>query len=135
MHCFELQPWVTIRGPANVVITQGASGWLDLRGYRDIVLWTEVAEVSNVGTGDPATLSYETCPTTDDVLFAAAVAPFLPAPGVQVNVVHRDTAGVPLARWLRWQLAEAPSSTWDITFRVWVSASRERFPTRQSGRR
>jgi hypothetical protein len=122
MRCFEMQDWLTIRGASlasTATIIQGEHAWLDLSDYRDVVVWTEVKTAS----GTP-NLSFETCASKDEELFAQAVAPYTPVHGtVKVIVVHRDTASIPLATWLRWKLTQAGGSNWDVTFRVWIAAA------------
>jgi hypothetical protein len=124
MHCFEMQDWVTIRGAsvASSTIAESEHQWLDLSDYRDVTLWTEV-KAATIGAG-AVTITFETCPTKDDSMFAVAGTPFSAATGVTVTVVHRDTATVPLARWLRWKITQSGAGqAWDVVFRVWVSAA------------
>ena len=125
MHCFEMQDWVTIRGATYVAtLSQSEPAWVDLAGYRDVVVWTEVKEMSTT-SGATLVLSLQTAPTQDETLFTETVAAFSATPGVTATVIHRDTAGVPIARWLRWQLGGQGSitSTSDITFRMWIAAA------------
>jgi hypothetical protein len=123
MHCFEMQDWLDIRGSTNVTsTTQNEDGWLDLEGYRDVVVWTEVKEVTS--GGGTVQLTFETSPTKDEAEFGSAVPAFTLAAGVTVSVVHRDTAGLPLARWLRWTITSGTTTmTWDAVFRVWIAAA------------
>jgi hypothetical protein len=124
MHCFEMQDWLTIRASSTLLtVTQSEHAWLDLSEYRDVVLWTEVKELT-INTGGLVSITFTTCPTQDEELFARAVAPFLATPGVTASVVHTDSAPVALARWLRWQLlSSGATAAWDVTFRVWASAA------------
>jgi len=126
MRCFEMQDWATIRGGSSIVTTtQSEHQWLDLSEYRDVTVWTEIKEAT-VGSGS-VSVSFETCPSKDDALFAVAVTAFSAVPGVTVSVVHRDTASVPLGRWLRWKVTQAGAGqTWDVAFRIWVSAAGEK---------
>lgn len=121
MHCFDAQPWTTIRtAKAATVVTQSEHLWLDLEEYRDIVLWVEVKEFS--AGGGTLTFALETSPSKDDDLFTAIIS--TPAViTVAAVVVHHDWATVPLARWLRWKLTVGGTitSTPDITFRYWVA--------------
>jgi hypothetical protein len=122
MHCFEAQPWTTIRMvKAATVVTQSEHQWLDLAEYRDVVIWIEVKEFS--AGGGTLTFALETSPSKDDGLFTAIIST---AAAVTVAAIprHRDWATVPIARWLRWKLTVGGTvtSTPDITFRYWVAA-------------
>src|SRR5262245_8356199 len=130
MICFCLQDYTTVRGNAVVTaITQPASGWLDLSAFQDIVAFLDAREVTPLGTGGTAvSVAFQTSPTQDEGLFASLTssAVSVSAPGVTVTQMLKDTTTVPLSRWLRWQLAPVGGSTgsWDITFRIWIAASR-----------
>ncbi len=122
MQPFLLQDWVTIQSTTQTV-TQGEGEWLDMSSFLDLVAWLEVKQVStSAGT---MSLGIQTCPSKDDSLFqnmndtTVAIAA-----GVQVMTLLRDTAKCPLTKWLRWQLiASTTPSTWQVTFRIWVTAS------------
>jgi hypothetical protein len=126
MYCFIMQPWQTIRSSSAVAsVTQTENCWLDLTPYQDIVAWLEVKEVS-VGGGTNVQMAYQTSPTKDDSLFQAVVTAFNVATGVTTTVMLKDSVtGVPLCRWLRWQLTVTgtPTSTWDATFRIFIAAN------------
>jgi|ERR1700722_11958441 len=125
MRCFEMQDWVTIRGASSAsqaTTIQSEHQWLDLAKYSDVVLWTEIKEAT-LGSGT-VDISFETAPSKDESLFSQAVAPFLATAGtVTASVVHRDTATVPLGRWLRWKITSGAGTAWDVVFRVWVAAA------------
>jgi hypothetical protein len=125
MDSFVLQDWVTIKGAANVTITQGESEWLDLSAYEDVVFWLQATEV----TGSP-TLLYQTSPNKDESFFAAQTAGMtgtglalssLVSSGATVTQAYAWNATFPLARYVRWQIP-ATSSAFDVTMRILVSA-------------
>jgi hypothetical protein len=126
MHSFMLTNWVTIRADKTLTtVTQSQSGWLDLFGFQDVIAWADVRE-ANAGGGTNVTMTYQTCPTADEVLFAAATAAFNVTSGsVSVTKMLKETTTVPLGRWLRWRLGVtgSPTGTWDATFRIWIAAN------------
>jgi hypothetical protein len=123
MHCFLLQDYVTLSGASNLPITQSADAWLDLSGFQDIVVYLEVKEFS-LGGATNVLIAYQTGPTPEEALFATMTSLNL-ALGVTVTILNKDTAAIPLARWLRFQMGPdiAGGSAWDATFRVWVAAN------------
>jgi hypothetical protein len=144
MFCFPLTNWTTMRGASTVSsITQSETMWLDLRGFEDIVAWLDVRLVTP-GTGGSVSMVYQTAPTKDDALFTAvATVSALSSTTVTVTKALMSSASVPLSRWLRWQLTNSASTSWDATFRIWIAANigphplRPRIqapPTRQSGK-
>jgi hypothetical protein len=118
MYSYILQDWVTLRGSSTVtVLGQGESEWLDLTGGEDIVIWLDVKEVSP--TSGVVTFSYQTAPTKDADLFQGMVtSQSITVPGITATVVLKDSAAVPLAKWLRWQVQVTSASAWDVTFRI-----------------
>lgn len=126
MYSFMLNNWTTIRGATTVgSITQSQSAWLDLSGFQDIVAWLDVRE-ANAGGGTAVTLTYQTSPTADEILFAPlTTAVTLTSGSVTVTKMLASAATVPIGRWLRWQLAVTgvPTLAWDATFRVWIAAN------------
>ena len=114
-----LQDWVTIRSDGNVSpsVTQGADSWFDLGNDEDVVFYLDVREVSVVG---PVRMAYQTSPTKVESSFLTMLPAFTLAPGVRVDRGFFATAGVPLARYMRWQLT-GPAGTWDATFRIWLA--------------
>jgi hypothetical protein len=113
-----------MRGASTVTtINQSEATWLDLRGFEDIVAWLDCKEVT-VGGGAP-TLTYQTAPTKDDVLFTGLTTAVTLSSGlVKITKMTMAGATVPLARWLRWQLASGGATgTWDVTFRLWIAAN------------
>jgi len=121
MHTFILQDYVTIRGITSVNVTQNESLWLDLTPYQDLVIWTDVREI----TGS-VTVNFQTSPTKDESLFAPLVTPFAGATGVsQTKALMAGAAGsnVPIARYCRWVLTAPGTGPWDMTFRVYIAAN------------
>lgn len=129
MHTFVAQDFVTIRGPADGTLTQGHNAWLDLSKYPDAVAWLDVRALTT--GGGTISMGYQTAPTADESSFtaisgpiAANTVPFAVGVGVTVTPLLKDLLTVPLARWFRWQLtALGTSSTWDITFRLFLAAN------------
>ena len=114
-----LQDWLTIEGTTtggSSPIAQTEAFWLDTSDFLDLTTFLQVVSASNV------TLQYQTSPTKDETLFESMDSVTL-ATGVTVGVYLRDTASYPLSHWLRWQLT-GTSSTWNATFRVWVTLNR-----------
>jgi hypothetical protein len=122
MYSYLLQDWVTIRGDTTIgVLGQGENDWLDLDGFQEIVAWLDVKEVS-FGVGAP-TMYYQTSPSKDAIFFVNMGSVALGGPGLTITPMLKETAAVPLARWLRWQIQVASNTSWDITFRIWCAAN------------
>ena len=130
MYGYVLQDWITIRGAltgAATSIVQGETGWLGLAAYQDIVFWLDVREFT-LGGATNLTMTYETAPSKDDILFQAmATAVNLttsPNPTV-TKIILAQNPTVPLGRWVRWKLStsNATTSTWDATFRILCCAN------------
>jgi hypothetical protein len=124
MDSFVLEDWTTIRGAANITVTQGESSWLDLGPYEDVVFWLLCSEA---GSGVPSLL-YQTSPTKDEAFFAAQTlgmngsAIALAASSTPIiTPVLAWSAPFPLARYVRWQIL-GPGSTFDVTMRIVVAA-------------
>lgn len=125
MHSYILQDWITIRGAAGVTtVTQSESGWLDLSPYQDVTFWIDAREFT--GTTTP-TLSFQTSPTKDEVLFQTMGSP-VPLVLTTTTIaaptnVFLASAAVPVARYVRWLLSGPAAGGWDATFRVMVGAN------------
>jgi hypothetical protein len=120
MQPYILQDWTTIRSSVTTV-TQGESEWLDLALHEDVVFYLDVREV----TGTTPTMSYQTSPNKEDVLFQSMAAAINLVNGMAttVTVVRLNASpNVPLARFVRWQIT-GPAGTWDATFRILVAAN------------
>ena len=118
MPALCLQDWVTIRGTAELSsISQAAGKWLDLGAYHDVVFFLDVKQV------DPSTqINYETAPVQEESAFLPVVTTPILSVGVRSDTVLSLCAGIPLARYVRWNLTNPASSAWGITFRVWAMA-------------
>ena len=119
MQPYILQDWITVRGSVTT-FTQGEAGWLDLAPHQDVVFYLDVREV----TGTTPTITYQTSPNKEDVLFQNMVTPFnLVAGNPTVTSIRLNASpAVPLARYVRWQIT-GPAGTWDATFRVLAVAN------------
>jgi hypothetical protein len=125
MYTFLAQPWITIRGQTTVTtITQSERCWLDLTPYQDLTAFLECKEVS-AGGGTNVQIAYQSAPTKDEPLFLPIVAAFNLVTGATPTVMLKDLVSTPISRWFRWQLTVtgSPSSAWDATFRLWLSAN------------
>ncbi len=137
MKSFLSQDFLTLRGSAAGTITQGEQGWLDLPGVSNAVAWLDVKEIT-LG-GGTVQVSFQTSPEQDDSLFVpmtgpTTTVPFSPSLGVTVTPLLKEllgfgnglgyATGAPLSRWFRWQIIASGtfSSTWDITFRLFLAA-------------
>ena len=117
MHAFVLQDWVTIQGGA-ATITQSEQDWLDLSPYQDVTFWLHVTQAS----GSPS-VTYQTSPSEDDVLFQSMTGSAVALAGgtVTVTKVIMESAPAPVARFVRWQVTGTPP--WQVTFRIFVAAN------------
>lgn len=138
MKCFLLQDWMVVRGQGTGVgafvpsVTQSESGWLDLRGYRDLVAWCDVRETTPGFPGGPV-IDYQTSIIKEEMMFTSMAGSVNLNPGLTVTPMLQDLAIVPLARWVRWQITQPSSvvASWDVSFRIWLSANA---PGRAAGR-
>jgi hypothetical protein len=120
MHTFILEDWLSIGGPGSDTMTQEEAHWLDLEPFQDVVFFVECREPATAGP----TLTLQTAPAKDESLFtaiAASVTLNASAAPQLVNAVM-TSATVPLARYVRWQVA-GPAGGWNATFRVLVVAN------------
>jgi hypothetical protein len=118
MQGFTVQDWILLKGgSSNFGITQSASGWIDIGDFEDLVLYTDVRDVSG-----GVTITYETSPVAQDGAFVGMIAGFSAATGVRVDSILASGAGtkVPPARFIRWRLSAG--AAWEITFRILGSA-------------
>jgi hypothetical protein len=127
MHSFVLQDWITIRGGTAITkVTQSEQAWLELVNYQDVIVWLQVSEVTT-GAGT-ITLNYDTAPIKDESLFVAmgstTVSGAIMTPPTLVPVILSALPNQPLARWVRWRVAQSgATSSWDLTFRVLLAAN------------
>jgi hypothetical protein len=127
MDSFILQDWSTIKGGANVTVTQSEAEWLDLEPYEDVSFWLIVTEAS----GSP-TLVYQTAPTKDEAFFAAQTAgmtgtaiTLTPSSTPVITPVLAWSAAFPLARYVRWQIPST-SGGFKVNMYIAVAASAPR---------
>lgn len=114
-----LQDWTTIQGPASSSISQSASKWLNLEGYRDAFFWLEVRAMSTLDT--EIYMNYETAPTVDPTLFTPMVPEFLMATAttpVVTKVLLSQNPTCPVAGLVRWRIRQNAGGSWSATFRV-----------------
>jgi hypothetical protein len=111
-----VQPLTTIAGGSNVVVTQGAGGWIDLGDLEDVVFYLHVRELSG-----GASMTYQTSPTKQEASFMALAPRFTLQTGVRVDRALFGFAQVPPARFVRWQLSGSPGTGWDVTFQLWIA--------------
>ncbi len=106
-------------GPAPVTtIPQGASSWLDIGDFEDLVFTLDVREWTAT-----TKLVYETAPTKQDASFVAMLPAFVVSVGQRVDRVYTNMSAVPPARYVRWRMTCAPNSgSFDLTFRIWLAA-------------
>jgi hypothetical protein len=123
MIVYPLQDYINIRSDSGVSsVTQNESGWLDLAGFQDIVAFLEVKEFSGATT---ISILYQTSPSKDESLWANMTVSIALAAGLTTTKLLKDSATVPLARFVRWQLsATGISGSWDAYFRVWLACNR-----------
>ena len=112
---------------ANMVFTQSEARWIDLAGYRDVVAWLDVKQVSSSSVA----IGYQSAIAKEDVtgssLFATmATSTRLLGPGVSIVPMLYELQSIsgapPLARWVRWQASLNAGDS--ITFRIWIAANK-----------
>jgi len=127
MHSYTMQDWVEIAGqPSISSITQSASSWFDMSMFHDVIVWLQVNDRQlGGGTATAVSIVYETAPIREEGLFFPMTPLIVLTPGLVSIATLFKTVGVPLSRWLRWQLfvSGAPASAWSAVFRVLLSAN------------
>jgi hypothetical protein len=118
LKCILAQDWLTVRGLSGTVVTQPESTWVDLAGYRDVVVWLDVKERTPSASGP--TIAYQSAVAKDETLFTT-IATFTPGMGVTTTVVIPEVT-TPFSRWMRWQLSLV-GSAWDLQFRLWLAVN------------
>jgi hypothetical protein len=123
MLVYPLQDYITIRSDIGVLsVTQNETGWLDLAGFQDIVAFLDVKEFSGASA---VSIVYQTSPSKDESLWASMTGTIGLVAGLTTTKILKDSATVPLARFVRWQLsATTPSGSWDAYFRIWLACNR-----------
>jgi hypothetical protein len=115
---FLLQDWTSILVTgATPVVVQSEEKWLDLDGYRDLVMWLEVKSVTQSGY---VVLDYQTSPVPDENYFVTMWSETLAASSTPAVKTILSTATTPLEVWLRWKLRVSgiPPSDWGACFRI-----------------
>jgi hypothetical protein len=114
-----LQDWLSVSLTTSVPVTQGASGWLDVADYEDLVFYLHVTQATN----SPTTITYQTAPVAQDSAFVNLIPAITLSPGTvrtdQILAAYAQTAP---ARYVRWVLTPPPGAGSAITFRIWVAA-------------
>ena len=127
MHCSLMTDWITIRGQGGggattFQIPQSPDAWVDACIQQDLVFWVDVRAFT-LG-GGTLSLNFETAPTRDESAFSPIVSVSITSATVSIAKVLKDSASLPVARWVRWRLASVNStSVWDATFRVFLAAN------------
>ena len=137
MRGFVLQDWITIRGASTGItqVTQDEASWLSMEMYQDAIFQLQVTELTL--SGGALMINMETAPIKDETLWL----PMGPGPTpsglnlMSTNVGASNvlpvilssigTGGNPLMRWIRWRLIPSGSfsASWDLTFRIVMSAN------------
>lgn len=123
-----LQDWVTLQGQTGSVkpITQSEPFWLDLKQFRDVVVWMEVQQAgAPLDAGINTLISYQVAPARDEALFTPSAGPFVMSQGVTVTQMLATFS--PLGRFLRWSLSPSAATVngpWEATFRLFVALNR-----------
>ena len=120
MDTLLLQDWITVQGFAPTVsaITQAADSWLDMGDYEDIVLYADATGVT--GT---VLFAVQTAPSRQETSFVNMFNAGGGTPaGVHALPLLGPYAGVPVSRFLRWQVTTTGTGLWGATFRLLLAA-------------
>lgn len=123
MEGFLVQDWTNIvTSGASTTIVQSEEHWLELDGYRDLVMWLEVKSVAAPGY---VVLDYQTSPVTDENYFITMASETLVTAAAPKITIIKSTATIPFEVWLRWKLwvSGTPPGDWGATFRVHCAAN------------
>ncbi|HEY3819494.1 MAG TPA: hypothetical protein VGL81_20130 [Polyangiaceae bacterium] len=131
MRTTLLQDWITVQGNAGnsvFTVTQEQGGWLDVSSFSGATFWVDVSQA--VVSSSPVTLSLQTSPTLDESYFKSATPPLTLSASSSPVIVQtvRAPGLVPLARYLRWQVASGTAlggGNWVASFRIRVALSPE----------
>jgi hypothetical protein len=118
MDSFLLQDYITLSnpGPSGATITQGASSWLDVSRYEDLVFYVDV---KSIDVGTPIFL--QTAPTREEKSFLTMVPPIALVNGTTPVPALAMYCQVPAAAYVRWQIPQLADS-WNVTLGIWVAA-------------
>lgn len=116
-----MQDWVTLGAATGITsITQGADRWLEVKTTADAVFYLDVKQPGNTGTTSNVTINYQTAPRREDSSFVTMLAvPLTSTTTTNVGAVLAAYAQVPMARYVRWQLAFSAAAS--VTFRLWMA--------------
>ena len=131
MQSYLLQDFTTIRGSTITPVIQSEASYLAFSGYQDMLFWIDLREISPPGAGN-VTLAIETAPSKDEVfwtpmttqVFAVGAAVGLVLGPSLPSVILARGPTQPLMTWVRWKLTASVAATWDITFRIILSANK-----------
>ncbi len=132
MRTFLLQDWTTVRSSLTTAFIQDCDAWLDLDGFSDVTLWVDIGNVTT-SRGGNVQLQFQTSPSLDDANFVSLASPIgigtaapfvLPSSTPTVVRSALSTTTNNLMRYVRWNLQNVGTGTWDLTFRVHAIAAR-----------
>lgn len=116
MQTLLLQDWITLSTSLGSHTTQGASSWLEMGAFEDVVFFLDVKQQSGV----VAHLTYQTAPVPQDSAFVPLLPSITLSTGTRADAALAVCATTPIARFLRWQLFCDGATS--VTFRIWVAA-------------
>lgn len=101
-YTHQLQDWITLKTAATVQVVQAAEHWFETESVRDMNMIVSTKNVS--GAGSPSLVLY-TSPSLNEELFRPAASTILVSNSITTLRTTFDTASVPIARYVRWQLS------------------------------
>lgn len=123
MEAFLLQDWtnILVTGATQTVV-QSEEKWLDLDGYRDLVMWLDVKSVAQSGY---VVVDYQTSPVPDENYFVTMWSETLAVSNTPAVKTILSTATTPFEVWLRWKLRTSgtPPGDWGGCFRIHCTAN------------
>lgn len=113
-----MQDWVTLAFAGALTpgtLTQGADRWLEVKTSADAVFYLDVKQ-----PGSGITVNYQTAPRREDASFVTMASVLIATTTTTAfNTVLGAYAAVPMAKYVRWQLAFTAASS--LTFRLWMA--------------
>jgi hypothetical protein len=118
-----VQDWVTLAAASGITaITQGADHWLEVKTAADAVFYLDVKQPGTTTSTPVVTINYQTGPRREDASFLTMLAvPLTSTTTTIVSTVLSAYAQVPVARYVRWQLAFTGAAATYVTFRLWMA--------------
>jgi hypothetical protein len=113
-----LQDWTSVQGNSGYFLYQAFNSMVEIPAYQDVAVYADISAVSN------ATLYLQTGADVDPLLWitmvnhSGALIKFSTV-GTQAIQVCRSADFNLVGRFVRW--AVSGTSTFSITFRVWLS--------------